>query len=70
MPTSVVKKVDELACMANDMDPDLILITESCCNEISDAYLAVEGYELHPELRVDRGDTIKCRGGGLLVYGK
>ena len=68
---SIVRKVDELACVANDLDPDLILITETWCNsEISDAYLAIEGYELQPDLRRDREDTEKGRGGGLLVYSK
>ena len=36
---SLVGKVNELSCTAFDMDPDIILVTESWCNEaISDAY--------------------------------
>jgi hypothetical protein len=64
-----VKKIDELACVASTLQPDLILITESWCNsEISDAFLSVDGYEVQPDLRLDRQDTAQGRGGGLLVY--
>ena len=53
------------------MEPDLILITETWCNnDITNAYLSVAGYELQPDLRVDREDTNGGRGGGLLVYSK
>ena len=53
------------------MKPDLILVTESWCNNsITDAFLAIDGYDLQPDLRLDRGDTGGGRGGGLLVYGK
>jgi Reverse transcriptase (RNA-dependent DNA polymerase)/Endonuclease-reverse transcriptase len=53
------------------MDPDLILVTESWCNnQITDAFLALPGYELINELRRDRYDTDRGRGGGLLVYAK
>jgi hypothetical protein len=68
---SLVKKVDELQCVADIIKPELILVTESWCNEeISDAYLSVAGYELLPDLRQDRVNTAKGRGGGLLVYAK
>jgi hypothetical protein len=68
---SVVKKVDELRCVASMADPDIILVTESWCNsEISNAFLAIDGYELQQDLRTDREDTAGGRGGGLLVYGK
>jgi hypothetical protein len=44
---SLVGKVNELSCMACDIDPDIILVTESWCNKgISDAYLSIQGYEL------------------------
>jgi hypothetical protein len=57
--------------MAMDTEPDLILITESWCNaDISQAYLSVDGYELQPDLRLDRDDTDRGRGGGLLVYSR
>ena len=68
---SVVGKIDELCCIANDMSPDFILLTESWCNdETSEAFLSVPGYELQQDLRVDRQDTAGGRGGGLLVYSK
>jgi hypothetical protein len=47
------------------------LITESWCHqEITNAYLSLEGYELIPDLRMDREDTAQGRGGGILVYVK
>jgi Reverse transcriptase (RNA-dependent DNA polymerase)/Endonuclease-reverse transcriptase len=49
----------------------LILVTESWCNDqITDALLTVPGYDLINDLRIDRTDTDKGRGGGLLVYAK
>ena len=55
----------------SDMEPDLILVTESWCNgEVTNAYLSVAGYELQPDLRIDRTNTNMGRGGGLLVYTK
>ena len=55
----------------SEMEPDLILITETCCNnDITNGFLSVAGYELQPDLRVDREDTNGGRGGGLLVYSK
>jgi hypothetical protein len=51
--------------------PDLILVTESWCNiNVTNAYLKVPGYELQPDLRIDRSDTANGIGGGLLVYAK
>ncbi len=36
----VVGKVSELACTVGDIDPDLILVTETWCNsEITDTFL-------------------------------
>jgi hypothetical protein len=68
---SVVGKVNELACTVGDVDPDLILVTETWCNsEITDAYLTIPGYEVQSDLRVDRENTGGGRGGGLLVYVK
>ena len=68
---SLVKKVDELACTSNIVKPDVILVTESWAHgEISNAHLAIDGYEIQTDLRVDRADTTQGRGGGLLVYTK
>jgi len=44
---SIVNKVNELACLASDVKPDIILITESWCNNsISNAYLSLTGYQI------------------------
>ena len=68
---SIVSKINELSCVTSDLEPDLILVTESWCNnDISNAYLDIPGYELQPDLRQDRSDTDRGRGGGLLVYAK
>jgi len=64
---SIVKKVDELACIASEEKPDFILVTSWC---ISDAFLSINDYNLHTDLRLDRDDTALGRGGGLLVYSK
>ncbi len=57
--------------MAHSEKPDLILVTESWCNtDITDAFLSIDGYELQTDLRMDRDDTARGRGGGLLVYAK
>ena len=55
----------------SDLEPDVVLVTETWCNsEINNAYLGLNGYELQPDLRLDRCDTDRGRRGGLLVYTK
>ena len=55
--------------MANDVKPDLILITESwCSSETTDAFLTIPDYSM--QLRKDREDTAQGRGGGLLVFSR
>jgi hypothetical protein len=50
------------------MDPDLILVTESWCNDqITDAYLSLPGYELVNDLHRDRYNMDRGHGSGLLV---
>ena len=67
----MVNKVVKLSCTANEINPDLILLTESWCSEnISDAFLALPSYELKKDLQIDREDTAGCRGGALLVYSR
>jgi hypothetical protein len=40
-------------------------VTESWCNEdISNAFLSLDGYELVPDLIMDRETTARGRGGG------
>ena len=68
---SIGNKLDELQALANERDPDFILITESWCNDkTSNGMLNIEGYNVEPELRIDRVDTANGIGGGLLVYSK
>jgi hypothetical protein len=67
----VVGKIDELCSVASEIKPDLILITETWCHEqINNAFLEVPGFELINDLRTDRCNTDKGRGGGLLVYSR
>ena len=57
----MVNKVVKLSCTANEINPDLILLTESWCSEnISDAFLALPSYELKKDLQIDREDTAGC----------
>ena len=66
---SIVKKVAHLEILLNDHDPDLVLICETWCNkDISNAFLNIPGYFIDNDLRLDREDTIRGIGGGLLVY--
>jgi len=66
---SIVNKINELACVVSETKPDILLVTESWCHSgITSAYLTVPGYQLQPDLRVDRVDTVNGAGGGLLVY--
>ena len=68
---SVVGKLNELSCTLSEMEPDIVLITESWCNkEITDAHLGIPGYEMQTDLRRDRENTAGGRGGGVLVYTK
>ena len=61
--------MNDLCVLINDNSPDLILITESWCNEgVSNSLLEIDGYNLETELRLDRTDTQAGIGGGLLVY--
>lgn len=63
--------MEELACVVNEQKPDIILVTETWAHsDINNAHLALEGYEIQPDLRKDREDTTQGRGGGLLVYTK
>jgi hypothetical protein len=66
-----VSKIDELSSIASDLSPDLILVTETWCNDqITNAFLTIPGYDLQQDLRKDRLNTDRGRGGGLLVYSK
>jgi len=68
---SLAGKVCELSAIASDLRPDVIALTETWCNsDISSAVLSIDGYELLPDLRMDRKDTGGGRGGGLIVYAR
>ena len=68
---SLAGKVSELEAIASDMKPDIIALTETWCNSgITNAVLSIVGYELVPDLRMDRADTGGGRGGGLIVYAR
>ena len=52
---SILSKLLDLEATAFDYKPDLILITESWCNEnIDDNILNIKGFELIKDLRSDR----------------
>jgi hypothetical protein len=68
---SVQNKVRELEALADDLDPDFILLTETWCNaDTQNASLQITGYNLETDLRRDRLDTNQGIGGGLLVYSR
>ena len=55
--------------VACDLKPDIILANETWCNNnITNATLQIDGYDICPELRQDRKDTKNGIGGGLLCY--
>ena len=61
---NILNKLDHLNISVNEKEPDIILITESWCNDsISNGMLNIPGYCIEP-------DTLNARGGGLLVFGE
>ena len=59
----------ELSCTTGELDPDIILLTETWCgDDTTNAFLSLDGYSLQTDLRRDRTDTTNGVGGGLLVY--
>lgn len=68
---SLPGKINELVAQSQILLPDIILIAETWLNdEISNATLAIPGYNIEQDLRKDRCDTTNGIGGGLLVYTK
>ena len=66
---SLMNKIDLLQAQVCELEPDIFAITESWTHdEISKAELKIQGYELIG--RQDRKDTLKGRGGGVLLYSK
>ena len=68
---SLFNKIDNLKSIIDARDPDLIFVTETWANKkISNAMLSIPGYNLDPELRIDRIDTTNGIGGGIVVYSR
>ena len=64
---SVLNKIDVLRTTVNDRNPSFVMICESYArNDISDAYLSLDGYQL--VVRQDGRDTLGGRCRGLLIY--
>ena len=62
---SIQSKLYELNVQAVDLNPDIILLTETWCNQsVSDATLTIPNYHLEAELRRDREDTTNGVGAG------
>ena len=66
---SIVSKIQDLEILISENNPDIILVTETWCNEsINTSVLNLKDYEVLQ--RNDRCDTTNGIGGGLLVYAK
>ncbi len=68
---SINCKLGELAAVAQESEPDIILLTETWRNKATtNASQAPENYNLECDLWRDRSHTTAGIGGGLLVYSK
>jgi hypothetical protein len=68
---SIVGKIDELCSVSCELDLDLILVTESWCNDqITNAFLSVPGYELITDLRIDRTSIAEPEPQGAASFGR
>ena len=66
---SIVNKVQELKLYVLNVDPDVIIITETWTHSaISNDFLNIPNYYIIA--RHDRSDTLNGRGGGILIYVK
>ena len=66
---SIVNKMNETRATLSILDPEIFAVTESWANcEIGNELLHISGYELI--VRLDRNDTDRGRGGGILIYAK
>jgi Reverse transcriptase (RNA-dependent DNA polymerase)/Endonuclease-reverse transcriptase len=66
---SLFSKLEELVAVAELLQPDVVLLTETWTNgSISDAMIQIPGYRI--EGRKDRQDTKNGVGGGLVFYVK
>jgi hypothetical protein len=68
---SINSKLNELKVTSQDLNPDIIILTETWCNvTVENATLEIENYKIETDLRIDRCDTAYGIGGGLLVYSR
>ena len=66
---SIMNKLDLLQAHVCELDPDFIAITESWTHhDITEEMLKINGYDIIA--RSDRTDTLKGRGGGILMYSR
>ena len=66
-----MNKINDMNILINDAKPDIILVTETWCNDtVTNAMLSVPGYSIEPDLRMDRTDTLNGIGGELIVCAK
>ena len=62
-------KINELSCIVCDLKPDIVILSETWCNEsISSAILQIPGFNIDESLRIDRTETVNGIGGGIIVY--
>ena len=66
---SMINKIDEIKAVVQMQKPDIFALTETWSNDdIGNDLLRVEGYEIIN--RLDRNDTERGRGGGIIIYAK
>ena len=64
---SIQSKLYELSFTLNEIDPDIVILTETWCNSnISSDILQIPGYTIEESLRKDRQDTVNGIGGGIM----
>ena len=66
---SIMNKMDEIRAEILIQNPDIFAVTESWTNDdIGNEVLLIKGYEIIN--RLDRNDTDRGRGGGIIIYAK
>ena len=66
---SIMNKLDEVRAVVQIQSPDIFAVTESWTNDdVGNEVLQIKGYEIID--RLDRNDTDRGRGGGIIVYAK
>ena len=52
---SILNKLNDLEVLVSDKKPDIVCVTETWANDkISNAMLNINGYNIEPDLRIDR----------------